>query len=44
MGSLLLLVMLVFVVLFAIAIPTVLSDVSKWISVGKAQRQKDLNE
>ncbi len=37
MGSLLLLVMLVFVVLFAIAVPTVISDL-------KGQRQKDAEE
>ncbi len=40
MGSLLLLVMIIFVVLFVIAVPTVISDLSKWIPLGKAQRQK----
>lgn len=37
MGNLLLLVMLIFVVLFAIAVPTVISDL-------KTQRQKDVKK
>ncbi len=37
MGSLFLLVILVFVVLFTIAVPTVIADL-------KAQRQKDIEE
>jgi type II secretory pathway pseudopilin PulG len=35
MGSLLLIVMLIFIILFAISVPTVIADL-------KAQRQKDL--
>jgi type II secretory pathway pseudopilin PulG len=37
MGSLLLIVMIIFLILFAIAIPTVISDL-------KTQRQKDMKK
>jgi type II secretory pathway pseudopilin PulG len=37
MGNLLLIVMLIFIILFAVAVPTVISDV-------KARRQKEMDK
>ncbi|HEY9166961.1 MAG TPA: hypothetical protein VIS48_12465 [Candidatus Kryptonia bacterium] len=44
MGSLILLVIIVFAILFAIAVPTVIADVSRWIPSAKVQSEEEVKE
>jgi len=44
MDSWLPIVMIIFVVLFAIALPTVISDVSEWMPLRKLEREKKVKK